>query len=447
MTNPYEPGTVQQKNSNKTLVKAFITGLLILVMLIPTLFVQSLIVERKERQKEVVEEVSSKWAGAQVVSGPYIVVPYADPLSLSPGSQPGRKNIILLPDDLNLTGNLLPEKRKRSIYNVMLYHSNFNEKGVFKVNLPADIDVKNLLLKDARICVGIKDFKGIEEKMSITFNGNQYELLPGLPTALVDSKGLSAPVDLSNVDFGKAMPFAIDMRLKGSEMIRFMPLSANSRFALQSSWPNPSFSGNVVPSDYSVSGKGFNAVWKFNSANLPFPTVITDSLPDKQDISFGVSLVQPADQYIKTERSIKYAILIIGLSFGLFFIIELLHDKPLHPLQYILVGLALVIFYTLLLSISEFISFNYAYLIAALATILLISMYGQSHFKNRKTSGILTSALTALYGFIFALISLEDTALIVGSIALFIILALVMFVTRKINWYNPAFKSSTLNPL
>ncbi|MEX6686046.1 cell envelope integrity protein CreD [Danxiaibacter flavus] len=447
MTNPYEPGTVQPRNSNKTLVKGFITGLLILVMLIPTLFVQSLIVERKERQKEVVEEVSSKWAGAQVVSGPYIVVPYVDPLAYSEAQKTGRRNIILLPDDLNLTGDLLPEKRKRSIYNVMLYHSNFNEKGAFKVKLPADIDVKNLLLKDARICVGIKDFKGIEEKMSIAFNGSQYELLPGLPTALIDSRGLSAPVDLTNVDFAKPMPFEIDVRLKGSEMIRFMPLSANSKFALQSSWPNPSFTGNVVPSDYTVSGKGFNATWKFNSANLPFPTVITDSLPDKQDISFGVSLVQPADQYAKTERSIKYAILIIGLSFGLFFIIELLQDKPLHPLQYILVGLALIIFYTLLLSISEFISFNYAYLIAAIATIFLIGMYAQSHFRNRKTSGILTTGLTVLYGFIFALISLEDTALIVGSIALFIILALVMFVTRKINWYNPTFKPSTLNPL
>ncbi len=446
MTNPYEPGAEPGKNQNKTFIKAAITAILILAMLIPTAFVRNLISERTQRQKEVVEEVSSKWAEAQVISGPYIVVPYADNTQDTAGKPVARKPLVILPDELNVAGNLQPEQRKRSIYNVLLYHGIFNAKGVFKTTWPADIDPKNLLLKDAKICVGIKDFKGIEEKVGIIFNGSEHELLPGLPTGLIDDKGLSAAIDLSNTDLAKPVGFGFSMKLKGSEMIRFMPLSANSSFILQSSWPNPSFIGNVVPTDYSVSNKGFNAVWKFNSANLPFPTIITDSLPEKKDISFGVSLVQPADQYAKTERSIKYAILIIGLSFGLFFIIELMQDKPLHPLQYILVGLALVIFYTLLLSISELISFNYAYIIAAIATILLIGLYAQSHFKNMRTFGIFTAALTILYGFIFVLISLEDTALIVGSVALFIILALVMFVTRKINWYNPTFKASTLNP-
>jgi inner membrane protein len=147
-------------------------------------------------------------------------------------------------------------------------------------------------------------------------------------------------------------------------------------------------------------------------------------------------MVQPADQYTKTNRSVKYAILFIGLTFALFFIIELMQKKPIHPVQYVLIGIALVIFFTLLLSISEFILFDYAYLIAALATVLLITLYAKSHFKNIKTASVFGSLLTCLYAFIFVLIRLEDAALLVGSIGLFIILALVMFGSRKINWYG-----------
>lgn len=153
-------------------------------------------------------------------------------------------------------------------------------------------------------------------------------------------------------------------------------------------------------------------------------------------MAFGVSLVQPADQYNKTMRSAKYAILIIGLSFALFFIIEIMQKKPFHPVQYVLVGLALVIFYTLLLSISEFILFDKAYLIAASATVLLIALYAKSHFKSWRPTAVLATALSALYGFVFILIRLEDTALLVGSIGLFVILALVMYASRKVNWYG-----------
>ena len=228
----------------------------------------------------------------------------------------------------------------------------------------------------------------------------------------------------------------MQVKLKGSEQLHFMPLAANSRFNINSSWPNPSFDGNSLPNERNVNDSGFSAKWNFNQANLPFGTVVRQGDIKAINMDFGVSMVQPADQYNKTMRSVKYAILFIGLTFALFFIIEIMQRKPFHPVQYVLVGLALVIFYTLLLAISEYILFDHAYLIAATATVILISLYAKSHFASWKTAIVFFSTLSLLYGFIFVLIRLEDTALLVGSIGLFIVLALVMYASRKINWYG-----------
>ena len=217
--------------------------------------------------------------------------------------------------------------------------------------------------------------------------------------------------------------------------MHFIPLSSTSKYMLSSTWPGPSFDGEMLPNQRQVSDTGFSARWNFTQANLPFANVMRSAAVQANTMAFGVSLVQPADQYNKTMRSVKYGILFIGLTFAFFFIIELMQKKPFHPVQYVLVGMALVIFYTLLLAISEYMLFDYAYFIAAAATILLISFYAKSHFNSWKTGSIFFLLLSCLYGFIFVLIRLEDTALLVGSIGLFIVLALVMFGSRKISWY------------
>ena len=226
------------------------------------------------------------------------------------------------------------------------------------------------------------------------------------------------------------------VKINGSEQLHFVPLAGNSTFSLTSTWPDPKFDGSNLPTSRNVGSQGFTAKWNFNKANLPFGTAIKDFDFKKEPFAFGVTMIQPADQYAKTMRSVKYAILFIGLTFALFFIIEIMQQKPVHPVQYVLIGIALVIFFTLLLSISEFILFDYAYLIAAAATISLISLYAKGHFNSLKTAGVFASLLACLYGFIFVLIRLEDTALLVGSIGLFIVLAVVMYASRKINWYG-----------
>lgn len=432
-----QPSETKENHGNKALIKGMITGGLILVMLIPTIFIMNLIKEREQRQAEVVKDVSSKWASAQTITGPYIFIPYQQIEKSADGKELIKtKQLLFLPDNLEVDGNIIPEQRLRSIYKVLLYKSQINSKGNFVLQLPKDVDVASLALNDAKICVGITDFKGIEKKIDLVLNGATYTLSPGLPTDQLDKSGLSASIALTAENIGKAISFSFPLQIKGSEQLHFVPLSGNSQFTMKSAWANPSFDGNSIPSERNVTQDGFQAKWEFNKANLPFGTVLKESVAKYDELAFGISMVQPADQYAKTTRSVKYAILIIGLTFSLFFIIELMQKKPVHPVQYVLIGLSLVIFYTLLLSISEFLLFDLAYLVAALATILLITLYAKGHFKSWKTAGIFALLMSVLYAFIFVLIRLEDTALLVGSIGLFIVLALVMYASRKINWYH-----------
>lgn len=431
------PGPAPAPQSNKLLVKGTITGVLILLMLIPTIFINNIISEREQRQKEVVKEVSSKWAGQQTIAGPYLVVPYSETTPDSDGKPVTVKRpLILLAAELQVNGKLISEERPRSIYKVLLYKTALSISGNFKPVWPTDINTSQLDLSNARLCFNISDFKGIEEELKVNFNKQELLFNAGLPVSDFGQSGLSAPVSLTAEALNAGMLFDMHVQLKGSEQLHFLPLAANSTFAVSSQWPGPSFDGNTLPNERQVSDKGFSAKWTFNRANLPFGTVLKPGVISPGNMAFGVSMVQPADQYDKTMRCVKYAILFIGLTFALFFIIEIMQHKPFHPVQYVLVGLALVIFYALLLSISEFMLFDYAYLIASLATILLISAYARSHFKSFATAGIFFTTLSLLYGFIFILIRLEDTALLVGSIGLFVVLALVMYASRRINWYG-----------
>ena len=422
---------------NRIFFKAMIMGFLIIIMIIPTLFVNNLVNERKLRQNEIVHEVSSKWSDAQTISGPFLYIPFNKVVGVIDGKpDSGSEHFWILPEVLNVNGTIDHHLRKRSIYNVLLYKAHLKQVGSFIIKIPKDVDPNTIHWNEAQLCFGISDFKGIEEKIVVNFKGSEYELAPGLPVSGIVRKGLSATIDLSSKDINGSIPFGMQAIIKGSEELRFIPLSGNSNYEIKSSWPSPSFDGSVLPDERKVSDSGFMAQWKFNKANLPFGTILKDINTTDLDINFGITLLQPADQYAKTERCVKYAILFIGLTFGLFFIVEITQKKPVHPLQYILIGLALVIFYTLLLSFSEFIHFDIAYLISSLAVITMITLYAKQLFGNWRSAMLAGGIITLQYSFIFVLIRLEDTALLVGSIGLFIVLGLVMYASRKIDWYG-----------
>lgn len=429
--------TTNGGNGNRILIKGLITGGLILLMMIPSIFIFNLVQERKDRQAEIVKEVSSKWAGAQKISGPFLSIPYVDTISNYDGKVTSqRTKLLVLPTKLEMDGSLTPEYRPRSIYKVMLYKSQSVFKGNFLPEFPQDINYANVDFANARLCFALSDFKGVEQEISASVNGKSVTLRPGLPVADFGDKGLSAPISLTSDDLKKGVSFELNAKLKGSEQLHYYPLAASGTYRLISPWPNPSFDGNALPGSKKVNDSSFAAEWTFNQGNLPFAPVLRAGTADTKNLPFGVTLVQPVDQYSKTMRSVKYSILFIGLTFALFFIIELLQNNPFHPVQYMLTGIALVVFYTLLLAVSEYILFDYAYAIAAFATIMLISLYAKGHFRSWKIASAFFAFLLLLYTFIYVLITLEDTALLVGSIGLFIVLALIMYASRRINWYG-----------
>ncbi|NCI47528.1 cell envelope integrity protein CreD [Sediminibacterium soli] len=433
---PFLPRAIENAAANRPFTKGLITAALTLLLLIPTLFIANLVEERQNRQAQVVADVSSKWASAQRVTGPYLYIPFVQQEKMPDGtSRASKRYLYLLPDNLSVTADIVPEQRPRSIYKVLLYRSSVTAKGNLSLSFPAEFNSQSLLLSEARVCIGITDFKGIEKKIAIGINGKTYDLLPGLPAADMDSVGLSAAIDLSGLSANQSLEFSLPMQLRGSRQLHFAPMAGSSRFTIRSAWPDPSFDGSTLPSEREIKKDGFTAVWEFSRANLPFNTVLSAGQVPRSSFDFGVSMLQPTDQYAKTARSIKYAILVIGLSFALFFIIEIMQQRPMHPVQYVLIGMALSIFYILLLSLSEFILFNQAYLVAAAATLLLVTLYVKSHFRQWKTALVFGSVLAGLYTFIFILIQLEDTALLLGSIGLFLILGGIMFLSRKVNWY------------
>lgn len=427
-----QPGFFER---NRNIIKGFLIGFLILIMLIPAAFIQNLVNEREQRQQEVIHEISSKWATDQTVVGPLLIVPYRDYVTRDGKVVEYRKTAYLLPEQLNVNSKLDPEVRHRSLYDVTLYRSAIVLNGTFNIEplKSLKISAENILWSDCRLLIGINDARGLEEEVKLNWNNKMYTLEAGVPDNELIGNGLSVPV---TVDSQNITAFSLNLRLKGSELFYFTPVGKTTEVTVSSAWKDPAFDGQYLPVRSDVSDSGFSANWKVLQVSRNYPQCWTQGKYDLKSSSFGVRLIQPTDSYAKTERSVKYAILFIALTFTVFFFLEIFQKQQVHPLQYILVGLALCIFYTLLLSISEYTGFNPAYVVAASATVALVGLYVWGIFKKGRIALGFTAALGALYLYIFILIQLQDYALLFGSIGLFIIIAVLMYFSRKIDWYN-----------
>lgn len=423
--------------TNRTLIKSLLIGFLTLIMLIPASFIKDLVWEREERQQQVIAEVSNKWALSQTIKGPILAIPYWNNETQADKSiLRVKRNMFIMPEQLNIKGKLNPEVRHRSIYDVTLYRSNINIDGSFKpVDVAAlGIPVENIITNEIKILVGMDDVRGIEQDIKMNLNGTAAIMDAGIPANPHIEKGLSKTVDW---DLTTNLTFGFNLQLKGSGDLQFIPVGKTTKVNISSPWMHPSFEGKFIPSESaSIDQNGFNATWNVLQISSGIPSVLLDQNINLNESAFGVKLIQPTDGYAKTQRSVKYALLFISLTFTIFFFIEVLQKKSIHPLQYLLVGLALCVFYTLLLSFTEYAGFNLSYFIASLATITLIGLYVWGIFKSGKIAISFTAAIAALYGYIFVLIQLEDFALLFGSIGLFILLAVIMYYSRKIDWYG-----------
>ena len=415
-------------------------AILILLMLIPTSMVESLIYERQYRQEDAVNEISSKWGHGQTVSGPILTVPYYHHIKIRQGEFKTIKQYAhFLPSRLNIDGVVEPHLRYRGIYEAVLYTANLNVSGEFE--RPDfemwKISTNDIIWDEAFVSLGVPDMRGINESIEMNWNDKQYSFGPGIPVSDIISTGVSTLVVANDtINPEKPISFSFDLSLNGSKYLNFLPVGRETFVSLKSEWKHPSFSGQFLPDDREISEEGFQANWKVLQLNRDYPQQWLGDAFNPFGSQFGVTLKVGVNQYQKNTRSAKYSVLIIALTFTLFFFIEVINKKRIHPLQYLLVGFALSIFYALLLAISEHSSFGFAYLISSIAVIGLIVVYVHGMLKKGSLTVLLGGALALIYGFIYVILQSQDYALLIGSVGLFIVLTIIMYFTRNIDWYS-----------
>ena len=411
-------------------------AILTLLLLIPSLMIRSLIRERQNRGEQAKAEISSKWGESQIVSGPVISIPY-DSYKYAGAKGGGAIRFIhYLPDVLSIRCRIDPQIRKRGIFKAVLYQTQIQIAATFSFsgfeNLgisPEDIHWENAVLS-----VGITDMKGIKDLIKLTWNDSELTANPGVKINDILTTGIHSPIPIRS-EPGE-YTFSSSMVLNGSSELMFTPLGKVTRVDMSSNWENPSFIGNFLPEKRDISSGEFTAHWKILHLNRNFPQAWIGDKFKIAPSSFGVNLLLPVDEYQKTMRTVKYAILFISLTFLSFFLIEVLNQKLLHPIQYLLIGFAILLFYTLLLSLSEHISFKFAYLFASIGIVGLITAYTRGILKNKQLTGVIGAVLGALYGYLYIVLQLQDYALLMGSLGLFFALALVMYLTQGIDWYS-----------
>ncbi|MCF8069709.1 MAG: cell envelope integrity protein CreD [Desulfobacterales bacterium] len=411
--------------------------ILILILLIPSSMVQSLIREREYRSRDVISEISSKWGRSQTLAGPVISIPYKKYFEDKNGEKTfSIRYMHLLPDDIHIKAELNPEIRYRGIYKAALYNGNIELSGSFpfpdyeKMNIPDE----NIIWESTSISIGISDMRGIKDQIGATFNESKIMMNPGVDTNDVISSGISSRIVIQKQS--SKFPFKFMINLNGSQEINFVPVGKETNVSISSTWQDPSFSGEYLPVERSIGEDGFTARWKVLHLNRSFPQFWIGNQYQLAKSAFGVKLFIPVDIYQKSMRTAKYALMFIVFTFMAFFISEVMNRFRVHPIQYLLIGFSIIIFYALLISISEHLNFGGAYFISSISIVGLITGYAGSILKNTKMAVMVGGVMVVLYSYLYTLLQLKDYALLMGSIGLFVVLGLIMYMTRKIDWYN-----------
>ncbi len=422
-------------------VKLICIAILVLALLIPLAMVQSLVFERQARLREVEAEIARSWGSAQTLAGPVIQVPYSYFAGSANGVETFAWDIAyLLPSELVIEGKVTPGTRSRGPFEVIVYRSDLRIRGKFR---RGDLDLSKANEIDwaaARLVVGIPDLRGIRRDLALEWGERRVPFRPGT-TGELATAGIHALIsDFGAVPNEREVPFAFDLDLAGTGSLRFLPYGERTAVALRSTWPSPGFVGAFLPSTHEVGKKGFHANWATSYFGRGYPQSfmgreLANLSAQIQGSSFGVEFVETADGYQQVERSVKYGLLFILLTFATYFLFEVFHPFSVHPVQYLLVGAALSLFYLLLLSVAEHLAFALAYGLAAGAIVLLLGAYSATVLQGVGRAVSFAAVLSFLYGYLYVLLQAEDYALLLGSVGLLVILALIMFVTRRIDWY------------
>jgi len=434
-----------------TTARVIIVGLLTLVLLLPLQYVKSLIWERQGLQEQVSTEIASQWGGNVYVYGPILKIPYRVITETETTDKATKKVTVskqysidyayFFPDELKADANVVTDSKNRNNYETTVFNSNMHLKGYYPIPdfSKRNIAPENILWDKASVVMNTGNLKSIKGAVNIQLNGKSYGFEPvaqenaakEMYTALLETP----PTDLSMMA-DKKVAYTMDIIYDGSQKISIVPIGKLTEATIKSNWADPKFEGNFLPYAKDIKDNGFTASWKVSHLNRPFVQQYFGTLPDLSNYTFDTGFIILNDEYQQNERAAKYGFLVIGLTFLIFFLIQMVSKIAIHIFQYSMVGLALIMFYTLLISITEHSSFRFAYIISALAVIIMIGLYSISILKSKKFPLFIAATLTALYTFIYVIIQLENYALLAGSLGLFAILGALMYFSRKIDWGN-----------
>lgn len=437
---------------NALTFKLFAVLFLVLVILIPMDMIHGLVAERMQRRDQAIADITASWGQAQDIVGPVIVIPYTysiknweerlvDGRAVSVEVESTQTaEAFFLPADLTIEGTVVPSTRHRGIYEAVVYDGDFQLNGRFTPPDFAELDIPHDAIQwdNAVIAMAVSDLRGTSEMLQVTFAGQTLVFRPGSRLSGYHS-GISVRLpDLRQL--GDDLEFTMDLSLKGSRQIRFAPVAQQNKVNITSPWSSPSFQGAFLPESYTIDADGFDAHWEASWYGRGYPqqsTSRTQPHPNASAITpslFGVDFIVTVDSYRLVDRATKYAVLFIALIFTAFFLFEILANLRIHPIQYLMVGAALCLFYLAVLSLSEFIPFNTAYWIGVAASSLLIILYSLKVLGSGLRTLVIAAALAIVYTFLFVILQLQDYSLLFGTAGLFVVLALVMYATRNLDW-------------
>ena len=423
-------------------IKALTIGLLILVLLIPMSMIKGVVHDRDRVHQHARADIMRAWGFEQLIAGPVLVVPYTQSKTNAHGHTVVEERVAyVVPTELRIVTETAPEIRYRGIHKVPIYTATLRLTGSFPRPDVAKLDLAaaTAAWNEAAVALSVSDARAIAETPEVRIAGRSSRFEAGgmrLPGEL--AAPIVATIGDAFADGSDSVEFAIELRVKGSNTIRLLPLADTTRATMTSTWANPSFIGNYLPETHDISADGFSAEWRISSLGRALPSQWTNRSNVGAGIAssaFGVTFYMPVSLYQTTLRAIKYAVLFIGLSFVAWFLFEILSDLRLHPLQYLLAGFANALFFLLLLSLAEHLGFAPAYLVSAAASTALIAGYSAAVLGGRRRGLVIAVVLALLYAFLYLTLKAESLALLAGALGLWAALAAVMWVTRHIDWY------------
>lgn len=422
----------------------------IVLLSLPLMMVRELINERADYRSEVVDAIEQSTSGSQKLAGPLIAIPITETLTRMENQKEVNYQrswvYYWLPESLAVTGKQTVESRRVGIYSGQVWHNALQIKASFDPLRLAALRKTNIVLGQPRLVVSVGDARGIGAIHAPEVNGNVLSVEPGLGIS-GDGAGIHMPMPALAED-NKPLEIAFSLDLNGTGEFSLVPLGRNSELQLTSNWPHPGFLGSFLPTQREVSAAGYRAHWQSSWFANDMGSYFKDDMeiPWSRLPAFSADVMSLADQYQLTDRATKYAILLIGLTFMAFFVFESLTRRPLHPMQYLLVGLSLVLFYLVLLALSEHIGFTAAWLAASLSGAVMNGIYLQAVLRGWRNSLLFVAALLLLDGVMWFLLHSEDSALLLGTGVLALALSVLMFLTRRVDWYALSLPKGTLPP-